>query len=141
MTKIQALAKYLELSDTEEEDIEQVDYMKSGYSYGDKEYLVLTDKEADEQVAEYIKDSIWSFNASYILEECNLDNGLEEAIQAYQQKECEGANDSLLSLVEKLCGLEQFIEDAIGADGRGHFLAGYDGGEIEEGEYYIYRTN
>ena len=29
-------------------------------------YMVLTDEEADEKVKEYIKDSVWAFNSSFL---------------------------------------------------------------------------
>lgn len=111
----------------------------------DGDYLVLTDAEAEEKAKEYIKDSLWAFNASFILEECGLDFSGEESLRHMQEKSCEGANDFILSLVEKTCGLEQFVEDAISADGRGHFMSSYDGEENEveaDGQtFYIYRTN
>jgi hypothetical protein len=39
--------------------------------------------------------------------------------------------------------MDDFVDDAIGADGRGHFLSHYDGNEVEDREsgLYIYRTN
>ena len=37
--------------------------------------------------------------------------------------------------------MDEFIEDAISSDGRGHFLSPYDGEENEEGDYFIYRIN
>ena len=43
---------------------------------GDEErenYMVLTDEEAQEKVTEYIKESIWAFNADFIIGECELD--------------------------------------------------------------------
>ncbi len=53
----------------------------------------------------------------------------------------ERSNDAVLSLVERTCGLDDFVEDAVSADGRGHFLSHYDGEENEQGEYFIYRLN
>lgn len=109
------------------------------------DYLCLTDSEADEKAAEYIKDSLWAFNASFILSECGLDSIGEQSLRTMQEKSCESANDFILSLVERTCGLESFVKAAISADGRGHFLSSYDGEENEvelNGEtYYIYRTN
>lgn len=34
-----------------------------------------------------------------------------------------------------------FVNDAIDADGRGHFIALYDGYENEQDGYFIYRQN
>jgi hypothetical protein len=44
-------------------------------------------------------------------------------------------------MVKGTCGLDSFVESAISADGRGRFLASYDGAESEENGYYIYRIN
>lgn len=141
MEKIEALAKYLQV---EPDDLKEEKYDHYGldlYSLGDKEYAIGTDKESDEACEEYIKDSVWAFNASFILSECGLPLSGEESLKSMQEKSCEGANDFILSLIEKTCGLEEFVKSAISADGRGHFLSGYDGNENEEGEYFIYRVN
>lgn len=56
-----------------------------------------------------------------------------------QGKLCESANSLVKSLI---VDLDHFVSDAISADGRGHFLSGYDGVEIElDGDFYAYRTN
>jgi len=135
-TKLEALVKYLGVDKDEVQEIDD-----NRFEVGREEYLVLTDEEADEAAKEQIKDSLWAFNASFIISECGLDASGEESLKHMQEKSCEGANDFILSLVEKTCGLEEFVEAAISADGRGHFLAPYDFEEIEEGEYFIYRTN
>ena len=41
----------------------------------------------------------------------------------------------------ELIDWEAVINKAIGIDGRGHFIATYDGEENEVGEYFIYRLN
>jgi len=115
------------------------------------DYLVLTDSEADETAREYILDSLWAFNASFIIGECGLDMSGEESLKSMQEKSCEGANDFIKSLIEKTCGIDSFVDSAVSADGRGHFLSSYDGEENEvtvnekRGEekmtFYIYRTN
>ena len=37
--------------------------------------------------------------------------------------------------------MDELIEEAVSLDGRGHFLASYDGHENEHNDYFIYRTN
>jgi hypothetical protein len=128
--KIKALAKFL---DVEKEDAEL--YIERG------EYFVLTDDEADEKAYEYIKESLWAFNASFICDMCSIDRAMVEAIQAMQEKKCESCNDAILRMVEGSCGLDDFVKEAISADGRGHFISQYDGNENEEGEFFIYRMN
>ncbi len=59
-----------------------------------------------------------------------------------EQQKAEGANDTFLNMLDDERG---FVDAAVSADGRGHFLNGYDGSEEEEdvngSTYYIYRTN
>jgi hypothetical protein len=115
------------------------------FEYGNQEFLVLNDSEADEKAEEYIKESLWAFNASFILSQCGLPQALEEAIQALQSKECESCNDTILEMIGSTGSLQDFVSAAISADGRGHFMSSYDGEENEyavNGEYlYIYRIN
>ena len=133
-----ALAEFLGIKRNE---ISQSTYDENTFDADGGEYLVLTDEEADEKAAEYIKDSLWAFNADFILSECELPFELKEGIQAGQEKQCESANDWIESLIEKTCGIESFIESAISADGRGHFMSSYDGEESEQGDFFIYRVN
>jgi len=138
MEKIKALAKNLgiEMEDITEES-------EDTFSVGNKEYFVLTNREAEEKARVYILDSIWAFNPSFIAE--HTKNGynwdLEESIKKIQEQ-CEGANIAILAMIEDEA---DFVEDAICADGRGRFLSSYDGAEDTEEingvTYYIYRTN
>ncbi len=133
-TRKQALAKYLEI------DVDDLtgDDDDESFELGSKEYLVLTDNEADERAADYIKDSLWAFNASFLAGYCDMP---EEMFKALQDK-CEDANEAFLTCIERADGgLAGFIEEAISADGRGHFMSSYDGEENEAGEFYIYRVN
>ena len=137
--RIEALAEYL---GADKDEIEETGWDDNAFKYGNQEYLVLTDSEADEKTAEYIKDSLWAFNASFIIEHSELPWEAEEMIKGFQESKCEGANDTIEALITDIDG---FIEDAISADGRGHFMSSYDGEENEvnhNGEtLYIYRTN
>jgi hypothetical protein len=135
MMKIEALAKYLEC---QLDELEQSKYDDDTVEYGCKEYLVLTDEEADEKAKECILDSVWAFNANFLAAHCLEGIGVEviEAIQANER--CESNNKALLALIEDV---DYFVNEAIKADGRGHFLSRYDGEEHEAGEFYIYRTN
>lgn len=124
-------------------------YGLPAYSIGNREFAIGTDSEADSACEQYISNRLWAFNASFILGECDLPNSLEEAIRAWQEKEREGANEGLLALVEKTCGIEEFARAAMSADGRGQFLSSYDGNENDENvsdgtereNFYIYRMN
>jgi hypothetical protein len=106
--------------------------------------LVLSDSEADEKAAEYIKDTVWAFRPEFLAAHSSLD---AETIGIIQGAKYEDANAPLLRTISDV---EHFIDDAVSADGRGHFLSGYDGEENEQGltlqngtrqTVYIYRTN
>lgn len=128
--KIKTLAQFIEC---EVDEIERI-YGASTFEHGNREYLVLTDEEADERAKEYIEESIWAFYSSFLAKHTNID---EEIIKHLQDK-CEGANDVLLNAVKDI---NDFVNDAIGCDGRGHFISSYDGNEEELNDLYIYRTN
>jgi hypothetical protein len=144
--RIEALALHL---GCDIDDLSESSHDDKCIELGRQEYLVLTDDEADQAAHEYVKDSLWAFNASFLSSMTDLP---EEVFSALGEK-CEGGNDACLRIVEKTCGLEAFVEHAISADGRGHFLSGYDGNENEQSvkgndedctedqDFYIYRTN
>ena len=108
------------------------------------EYAIGSDDEAQEAAGKYIKQSLWAFNASFIIDHSKMEytNDLEKCIKEMQGKLCESANSLVEALIEDM---DSFIEDAIGADGRGHFLSSYDGNEneivIDDETYYAYRLN
>lgn len=103
------------------------------------DYLVLTDEEADDRAHDYIKESIWAFNPSFIVENSsNLTFEHEDSIKDIQSRLCESANAIILCLIDDI---EDFADSAIGLDGRGHFLSPYDGNEYQVGDYFIYRLN
>lgn len=106
-------------------------------------YMCLTDSEADDKAAESIKDSLWAFNPSFLASETGLDEEIFKAIA--DNGKCEDNNDMIYNTIVKLGNMDEFIQAAISADGRGHFLNTYDGNENEEtvnGEtFFIYRMN
>ncbi|MEK6880344.1 MAG: hypothetical protein AABY22_12080 [Nanoarchaeota archaeon] len=112
--KVLALAKQLDLTLSEtlndiEEESDEI------FKYGEKEFFVLTNDEADTKNEEYI------------------DNYIDESILHELPQRYQIYFDN-----------EAFKRDAR-IDGRGHNLAGYDGNEeeqyIESEWFYIYRTN
>lgn len=121
-----ALAWYREQgNDTEPSDC--------AVGYGDTveidgtEYRVLNDDEADAATKEYIEDSLWAFSASFLSGQTGIDQTVFEALT----DKCEGANDAIRSIIDGSCGIDDFVEDAVRADGRGHMLSHYDGEEQE----------
>lgn len=136
--KIKALANFLEV---EEDEINQSSYNENLFKCGSQEYLVCTNKEANQEAKDYILESLWAFNTDFILDHSKIKNYNDEIKKVFkkmQEKLCEDANGIIKAIIEDLY---EFIEDAISADGRGNFLSGYDGEENEEGQFYIYRIN
>ena len=151
MTKTELLRKYL-VEETKEftaEELETEEFTESEWDtleIAGREYLVCTEKEADEKAAEDIKNSLWAFNANFILDHSKLNGYNDATVKAFQQMQeslCENANELVSAIIEDI---DEFIEDAISSDGRAHFLSTYDDEENEteddNGEtFYIYRLN
>lgn len=131
--KMIALANHL---DIDPEDVEQSDYNPIEFEADGVDYLVCTDDEADGYAGDYIKESLWAFNAGFIIDHSELPYDAFDMIAEFQEAKCEDANDTISALIDDM---EEFIEDAICADGRGHFLNGYDGEEYESDGFYIYQ--
>lgn len=112
-------------------------------SVGGREYLVLSDAEADERTREYIEQTVWAFRAEWLAH--YMPAGVDVDVVELLQEKCEGANganDANDALVAMLADrFDEFVEDSIGADGRGHFLSSYDGCEEEAGAFYVYRVH
>lgn len=128
--KIKTLAEHL---DCEANEIVR-SYCDSNFELGNKEYLVLTDEEADNWAKEYIRETVWAFSSWFLSKHTDID---EEIIQHLQDK-CEGANEPLL---RSIIDFDDFVDEAISIDGRGHFMSSYDGHENELNELFIYRVN
>ena len=134
-TKIKALSVELDVN-TDEINVSRYD--DDTFEVEGMEYIVLTEEEADEKVEGYIKETLWAFNSSFLSCITKFDTSIFEALQP----QCENSNDAILSLVEGSCGFDELIEEAVSCDGRGHFLSGYDGEELElENDLLAYRTN
>lgn len=142
--KARALADFLEISI---EDLEIPEDTELPFVVLDTgvEYRVLTEEQADAKVREEIEYSLWAFNPDFIVRHCSTfetmtEEEVESAIRSleYAQKSCENANGLVRALIDDM---DEFVEDAIDADGRGHFIAYYDGVENEQDEFYIYRVS
>ena len=130
ITDIKALANYLQVKQSEAKEL-----IDSG------DYTIYSDSEANEAAKEYILNSAWAFNKNFIIGHCkalDFDKASESILDAIQEQ-CESGNDAILKLIDDE---QEFVDDAIASDGRGHFLSGYDGNEIElENGNFAYRNN
>ena len=106
------------------------------------EYRVLTDEEADELAYDYIMDSLWAFTSSFLAGETGIDEDVFIALA--ENGKCESNNDAIASLIKSSCGYQEFVDSAVSADGRGHYINSYDGYEHEvkvgRKTFYIYRV-
>jgi hypothetical protein len=102
----------------ETEEIREETYDNYGLkvfsAYG-LEYAVGTDEEAQEACKENIKQSLWAFNASFILSHSKVSYNpeIEKSLKEMQGKLCEGCNGLVEALIEDI---DEFIEDAISAE-------------------------
>lgn len=156
-----ALKKFIAQRDgCTEDDMESVTvdryfsnpYSEYRYETCGEEFYILEDERAYALAFQLIKDELWAFTSEFIMEHLKHDivycehpvdlEDLRLAIRAAQKRLCEGANAIIHALIDDL---EDFVDDAIAADGRGHFISSYDGEEHEvtvDGEtYYIYRLS
>lgn len=141
--KVRALENFLGV---ERSEIEESQYYDNGFAYGNQEYLVLTDEEADEKAREEIEDSLWAFNSDFIIRHTSTYEDMDtyefqaavKALRGAQESECENLNPLVRALIEDM---DDFVEDAIMSDSRGHFISRYDGYENEENGFYIYRVD
>jgi hypothetical protein len=149
--KKQTLINYLKENDYPEITLEDISegYNESNFEVFGKEYNVFTEEEREKEVINYIKDSIWAFNANFILENSRINwsntrefQQIEKALKEMQEKLCESANPLILALIEDF---DLFIKNAVDSDGYGHFLSNYDGEEnekrVNDQWFYIYRQN
>ncbi len=136
--KIHALLTFLN-NNGEETTAQDIEDIQDKFFYIDnQEYLVLTDEEADEEAREQIINDLWAFETGFILNHSNIDynNRTYEAIKTMQHKLCEDAQPIIEAIINNI---DEFCEDAISCDGRGHFLSWYDGNENEQNGFYIYK--
>jgi hypothetical protein len=110
---------------------------------GSAEYMVCSDETADAAARGEILSNLWAFNSDFLAGETGLPS---ECFKCLQEKMSEDCNEAVTALIKSTCGLDQVVESAIQADGRGHTLAAYDGEEIEyttkSGKtVYLYRCN
>lgn len=141
--KARALADFLEVG---LEEIAEGTCYDNSLTCDGAEYIVLTDEQADARAKEEILNSLWAFNADFVISHCKNYNDMSqwevesaiESLRHAQENCCENANGLVYALIDDM---DEFVEDAIDADGRGNFISRYDGVENEQDGYYIYRVD
>lgn len=137
--KIIALAKHLDIAPeviTQSTKHDTCVFDTHQNNHWMEEYLVCTDEEATDHTGDYIKDSLWTFNADVIIKYSELPWEAEEMIISFQRDKCEDANSTIASLITDV---DEFIDYVICVGGRGHFLNFHDGKEYESNGFFIYQ--
>ena len=137
--EMKALAEFLGVDVNE---VKQGDYDCQLYHEG-SEYLVLTDEEAQEQAEAEIKEGLWCLDTDFIFEHISACSKIsrpaiekiKSAFSEVQDSYCESLNELIEVMVDDV---NKLIEDVIESDGRGRFIAKYDGIENEHNGFYIY---
>lgn len=129
--KIKAIAKYIG------ENIDNVNHeYEHIFNVNGAEYRIYNQEEKEKALLEEIQNSVWAFNPTFLEEMTGFDKRIFEMLT----EKCESANDAVLQLIKSTCGLRKFVEKAVECDGAGHFLAYYDGEEIElDNDLFAYR--
>jgi hypothetical protein len=115
------------------------------------EFLIVTEEERDAVAKEHIKETLWAFNTSFIMDNLKEDiynnmsnyelDSLESSLRKMQEELCESANAIVFAVI---ADLDDFVQSAVEADGYGHFLSSYNGEEEEiviDGDYYYAYRN
>lgn len=145
-----AIAIVAAIEDVDPADCDATERQSGGFDVrcGDRryrEYLVCTDTQATAEATDDMADSLWAFRSeflSYYVPALRNDRA-RAAFDRMRGTLCEDATELVRALVGDQ--LDELMCDAIAADGRGHFLASYDGAEREvnhDGQtFYVYRRN
>lgn len=101
----------------------------------DEEYAVAEGEEAADKAArQSVEDSICYFRPCFLADHSDV----PEEVFVFLANKCFDNNEAYKAMIYDV---DDFIDDAIDADGRGHFLSPYDSKEHEIGEYFLYRIN
>lgn len=101
---------------------------------GDEWAVAESEEEANKAVREYIEDSLWTFRPEFLADHSDVPLEVFEFLSRKDYSD----NDAYLAMIHDI---DEFVEDAIDADGRGHFLSPWDGKECEIGNYLLYRLD
>lgn len=115
-----------EVSNVENIEFDEIEVDGNIITIEGDEYIILDEDEIKERMDQHIQKTASYFNHDFL---ANMTDLPEEVFQRLIDK-----NEAVYKLIEKTCGIEEFIEECLSADGAGHFLNSYDGNEYELGE-------
>lgn len=108
---------------------------------GEEYAIALDDCVAFAACETYIEESLFAFTPSFMAGMTNIPIEIFEALS--KTSLCESLNPAYMACIEQTCGFVDFVDAAIRADGRGHFLGIFDGEEIDlpNASAYAYRLS
>lgn len=127
------------------QDVTMRHLYEDNYSIDGMEYMILHEHDAMDLVEEYILETLWAFNPSFLSSVTGIDMEIFELLA--ENGECENNNEIIRRLINSASEvpMDIIVTRAIREDGMGHFLNTYDGEEIEidtsDGYYKAYRVN
>jgi hypothetical protein len=101
---------------------------------GGQEWAVGTEAQVARAARENILDHLWAFRPEFIARYAGLDDRAVNALGEMMGKLSEDANPIVRKLIGSDRNLSKLVRDAISVDGRGHYLAQYDGHERDSDE-------
>lgn len=104
---------------------------------GDEYAVADGEEKANAAAGEAIKDTLWAFKPCFLAAQTNLP---EEMFAALANADYDN-NETYLNIINATGSIDDFIEEAISADGAGHFLSMYDLRCLTIGNYYLYRQS
>lgn len=115
-------------------NIERMGFTHSGlrvYRIDGREYAVGTDKQATRAALACAEGTLWAFNTAFIARYVPAldDDRARAAVGEMQARLCEDAGPIIAALLGRR--KREMLRAAIDEDGRGHFLAQYDGAEVD----------
>ena len=108
---------------------------KAEVSFSDNtEYIILDEEQQLESVKDSIQETASYFSSGFLEAMTDIPSEAFDAL--------EGHDNAVVKIIESTCGLDAFAEECIDVDGAGHFIAYYDGEQIElDGIYSAFRIN
>ena len=105
----------------------------------------MSEEEANSAAYRYVEDTLWAFSFSFLKEWFVIDGDTAGEVHTAIAEKCEDGNEAMKQMVNWSENSNDIVSAAIESDGKGHFLSGYDGNEVEfssEGiDVLLYRTN
>ena len=139
MDEKEALAIFLDVDENEIIRIGKIYSDLEYYKADDEYYIVGTEEDINKVISDKIKESIWRFRSWFLIDNCDFPKEFEEIIDIYKRDKKEGANKTLLALIDKCGDFKSFVQEIIDFDGRAEYLNCRHQDEYKEGNYLIYR--